>query len=205
MKNYYLVAILLFSGILVFASPLSLTGNVETGLVLQAEGCLAELLAAKTIKADAVLLIGADGTAAFLERSALEMVSLQYANKQWNSISDSLPPVCNIKDLAEIAISYHPWETILEVDIEGTFPRIYTPFSWIMTDYVQLATSSKNGWQAEKYEPAPDPLISSFQGEMSWEFYSGDVDTGIFEQNKFLFNGHIFRYDGKPLKKMFRD
>ena len=205
MKKYFLAVVLLFSVFILFAVPLSLTGNVETGSVLKAEGSLAELLAEKSIKADAVLLTGKDGTAAFIEKSAFKVIFLQYENEQWNSVSDSLPPVCNIKNLAEIAISYNPWDIVLEVDIDGTFPKLYTPFAWIMADFTQLATSSKNDWQAEKYLRAPNPLLADFLPKMSVEFYSGEVITTMFQPDKFLFDGYSFRYDGRPVKKLFRD
>ena len=205
MKHYFLAAVLLFSVFALFAAPLSLTGNVETDSVLNAEGILAKLLAEKSIKADAVLLTGKDGTAAFIEKSAFKVIFLQNKNQQWNSVSDSLPPVCNIKNLAEIAISYNPWDIILEVDIDGTFPKLYTPFAWIMADFRQLATSSKNGWQAEKYIRAQNPLLASFLRELTLEFCSGEVITTMFQPDKFFFDGYSFRYDGKPLKKIFRD
>ena len=205
MKHYILAAILLFSVFTLFAAALSLTGNVETGAVLNAEGSLSELLAEKSINADAVLLIGRDGTAAFIEKSAFKMIFLQHKDEQWNSVSDSLPPVCNIKNLAEIVISYNPWDIVLEIDIDGTFPKLYTPFAWIMADFTQLATSSKNDWQAEKYLRAPNPLLADFLPKMSVEFYSGEVITTMFQPDKFLFDGYIFRYDGKPVKKMFRE
>ena len=203
--RYYLIILILCSYMLLASEALSLSGNLSTGTVLETKGCFAELLADKDIRAEAALFIGSDGTAALVEKSAFELILLHYDDPGWSSVSTSLPPVCNIKDIKEIAIWQRDWDIQLEVENVVNYPLIYTPFTWIMKDYDYLATSARNGYQVEKYKRRENLLNSEFSGLMKIVYSDGTERKTSFELEKFHFGGCKFWYDDKQITKLSKE
>ncbi|MCF7911517.1 MAG: hypothetical protein K9M99_03235 [Candidatus Cloacimonetes bacterium] len=204
MIKYYLIILVLGSNLLLISNPLPLSGNISPE-VIETRGCFAELLTDKGIRADAALLIGSDGTAALIEKSAFELILLHYDDPGWSSVSTSLPPVCNIKDLTEIALWQNPWDIQLEVDNIINYPQIYTPFTWIMKDFNYLATSAKNGYQVEKYKKGEELKNNDLSGVMTIVFSDDTEVQTSFEFDKFRFDGCMFWYDAKQIKKLSQE
>ena len=203
--RHYLIILILCSNMLLASAALPLTGNISPGAVLETKGCFAELLADKNIGADAVLFIGSDGTAALIEKSAFKLILLHYDDPGWSSVSTSLPPVCNIKGLVEIALWKSSWDIQLEVENVANYPQIYTPFNWIMKDFNYLATSAKNGYQVEKYKKRDDLLNNDFSGVMII-FFDDDTEMQTsFVPEKFHFDGCRFWYDERQVKKLSKE
>ena len=201
----YLIILILFSSLILAADPLNLTGNITHGEVILTKGCFAELLADMDIMADAALFIGSDGTAALIENSAFKLIYLHYDDPGWSSVSTSLPPVCNIKDLSEIALWQSPWDIMLELDLDNSYPHLYTPFNWIMKDFNYLATSARNGYQVEKYKKRDDLLNNDFSGVMII-FFDDDTEMQTsFVPEKFHFDGCRFWYDERQVKKLSKE
>ena len=199
-----LILLILLSSLFLAANPLKLNGNI-TPEVIEVKGCFAELLEEKGITAEAALFIGSAGTAALIENSAFKLIFLHYDDPGWSSVSTSLPPVCNIKDLAEIAIWQSPWEIQLEVDNNINYPQIYTPFNWIMKDFNYLATTAKNGYQVEKYKRRDDLLNKHLSGVMTIVFDDNIEMQTSFVPERFRFDGCKFWYDDMQVKKLSKE
>ena len=118
---------------------LVLTGNIEDGAGISSEGRLDEILEDIAPSAKYALLIGSDGTAALITSRSFSKIYIQKDKKSWNSNTDSLPAVCNIKNLKEICI----------------YSRTSSEnnrFSKRMNDFDFMGQSSKNGYYARKYK-----------------------------------------------------
>ncbi len=205
MKNRLLFLIVIIIGLHLSAGALKLTGNVSSSSTINQNGCFAQLLSESNIKADAALFIGADGTAALIERSAFDFIYLHNDATGWSSVTTSLPPVCSIKDISEIALWQALWDVTLEIDLNGNYNRIFTPFTWIITDFNYTAASSKNGFHAEKYIRTQNPLPAFFAGDFSIKFSSGDHISTYFQPDKFKFDGCNFFYDDKQIIKIIKE
>ncbi|MDP8220509.1 MAG: hypothetical protein P9X26_04140 [Candidatus Stygibacter frigidus] len=203
--RYLIIIFILCTNLLLVSAPLALIGNISHREEIETKGCFAELLANTDINADAALIIGSDGTAALIEKSAFKLIYLHYDDPGWSSVSTSLPPVCNIKDIKEIAIWQSSWDIQFEVDLEGNYPRIYTPFNWIMQDYNYLATSAKNGYQVEKYKKLDMLNNQDFSGAMTIFFSDGTEAQTSFEPDKFRFDGCKFWYGDKQVIKLSKE
>ena len=116
-----------------------LTGNIEAGTRISSEGRLDEILEDIVPSAKYALLIGSDGTASLITSRSFSKIYIQKEKKGWNSKTDDLPAVCNIRNLKEICI----------------YSRISSSnnrFSDRLNDFEFLGQSSKNGFYARKYK-----------------------------------------------------
>jgi hypothetical protein len=188
---------LLFCFLTLAAEPLPLTGNVTPGSVIEQKGCLEDFLLELDIDADAVLLIGADSTTAYIERSALKMVYLHPSGDSWLAYAPSLPPVCNIKNLSEVCIFQSFWHKTLSIDAKN-----YTPFSWKLAYLEKSANSEKNGYHAIKYLPSPPKTILPDDEEVVISFQDGNSQTLVFQKEKFSFDGYDWYYQNKPINNI---
>jgi hypothetical protein len=201
--KYLLAACILFSaGILLIAADLTLYGNIASGSVCLNPGNFAQILAAERIQADAALFIGCDGTAAFIERTAFEAISLCYDDSLWISQSSVLPPVCNIKNLAAIALWSSPWHVTLDIVSASRIVDSYSPFTFIMAQAVHLASSSRNGYAAEKYLYSDQAFAPDISGKIILHYAAGDKIETVFQPALFEFDGYNFYYEKKPVKKI---
>ena len=135
--------ILFFFVILLLSScsqtNIDLSGNISDGVVLNNSGRLDKLLRGIEPSAEYALLIGSDGTAAFITSSGFTEIYIQKDKSKWNSESKTLPAFCNIYDLEEICIYT---ETS---DSKNEFAERLKKFDF-------LGQSSKNGFYARKYK-----------------------------------------------------
>jgi len=132
--------IILFIVLFFFAcsqNDLILTGNIESRSVISDTGRLDEILGVP--HARYALLIGSDGTAAFIPSRSFFKIFIQKDKNSWNSKADNLPAFCNIHNLKEICI-------YTKTSIENN------NFSKRMNDFEFLGQSSKNGYYARKYK-----------------------------------------------------
>jgi len=118
---------------------LVLTGNIKTKAEISSEGRLDEILNEIALSAKYALLIGSDGTAALVTSRSFSMIYIQKGDKVWNSKTENLPVVCNIRKLKEICI----YTNTSSAD---------NSFSDRMNDFTFLGQSSKNGYYARKYK-----------------------------------------------------
>ena len=196
MRNYLLLT-LLFCFLALAAEPLPITGNVPVGSIIERKGCLEDILIELDIDADAVLLIGADSTTAYIEKSTLKMVFLHPSDDSWLAYSPSLPPVCNIKNLSEVCIFQSFWQNSLAID-----DKIFTPFSWKLAYLKKNANSEKNGYHAIKYLPSGTNSMLPDASEVSITFQDGNAQTLIFQKEDFSFDGYDWYYQQKPILKI---
>jgi len=121
------------------SNNLILTGNIQHGTKISSEGRLDEILNEIAPSAKYALLIGSDGTAALVTSRSFSMIYIQKGDKVWNSKTENLPVVCNIRKLKEICI----YTNTSSAD---------NSFSDRMNDFTFLGQSSKNGYYARKYK-----------------------------------------------------
>ena len=133
---------ILFLVLFLFAcapNDLILTGNIEDGVKITDEGRFDEILTNLAPSANYALLIGSDGTAALVTSRSFSMIYIQKNNKEWNSKTDNLPAVCNIRNLKEICVY-------------SRTSNENNNFSERMNDFEFLGQSSKNGFYVRKYK-----------------------------------------------------
>ena len=196
MKNYLLLTLLLCL-LALAAEPLALTGNVIPGSSINSKGCLEDFFMELDIDADAVLLIGADSTTAYIERSALKMVFLHPSDNSWLAIAPSLPPVCNIKNLSEICVFQSFWQKSLTINATN-----YSPFTWKLAYLTNTANSEKNGFHAIKYLPSSAKDALPDAQEVIISFQDGSSETLVFQNSDFYFDGYDWYYQKKPIRKI---
>ena len=131
--------VLLFSFVLsLFAcapNDLIFTGDIESGTVISSEGRFDEILINLAPSAKYALLIGSDGIAALITSRSFSEIYIQKDKNGWNSKTDDLPAVCNIRNLKEICIYSRTSNEI-------------NNFSERMNDFEFLGQSCKNGYYA---------------------------------------------------------
>jgi hypothetical protein len=184
------------------ANPLPVAGNTDSGIFLHSQGNLADIFNEKEILAEAVLLAGKDGTAAYIESAALQHIYLIYDSRIWASQADSLPPVCSINDLEQVTVWNSSTNTTLMIDLAGRFPVEYTPFHFILAGYDKIAESEKNGFLAYKYKRIKNTLLKSISGKVTLDFLDGTSCETEFRLPDFFFDGNEFFYDQKKLKRI---
>ena len=118
-------------------NDLILTGNIESGTVISSEGRFDEILINLAPSAKYALLIGSDGTAALITSRSFSEIYIQKDKNGWNSKTDNLPAVCNIRDLKEICIYSR---------------KLNNHFSDRLNDFELLGQSSKKGYYTRKYK-----------------------------------------------------
>ncbi len=133
------VLLILFSLFACSQTGIPLTGNIESKDVISSEGKLSEILSNVVPNAEYALLIGFDGTAALISSRSFDQVLIEKQEKSWKTLSDSLPAVCNIKNLKEICIYS---KTSFEDNL----------FSDRFNDFEFLGESCKNGYYVRKYK-----------------------------------------------------
>lgn len=133
-KKRIVIFLILISFTHSFADVL-LSGNLENKHI-DSTGELSKIIPEF---AEYALLIGSDGTAAFISADSFYKIEIQNTNNIFSSQSQGLPPVCNIKDLVEICIyrSYYSNSS---------------SFTQKMKEFEFLGTGTKNGHFARKYK-----------------------------------------------------
>ncbi len=133
------VSILLLILFLFACAPndLILTGNIESGTVISSEGRFDEILKDIVPSTRYALIVGSDGTAALITSRSFSKIYIHKNKNGWNSKTDDLPAVCNIKNIKEICI----------------YSRTSNNhFSDRLNDFELLGQSSKNGYYVRKYK-----------------------------------------------------
>ncbi|MCF7920313.1 MAG: hypothetical protein K9N06_10425 [Candidatus Cloacimonetes bacterium] len=199
----YIFLILLFSALL-HSRSIKVTGNIDKVHYIDHPGNLNTLLAEEKIEADAVLVCGIDGISAFVTSPAFCQVEIQKENLRWLSVTDSLPPVCNIKNIEEIVIWRSGWERKLYIEKKQSFPQSFTPYHFILGGYKKVAESEKNGYKAIKYKRITNTLLQNLPEPVRLQFSDGDIMATSFQIDSFQFDGCEFLYQHKPLKKIMR-
>lgn len=119
-------------------NALQLTGNIAKSVEIQREGTLKELIEPVSNAVKYALLIGSDGTAALITSRSFSIVRLIKTEAGWNSTTNKLPAVCNIRNLKEICIYSRQFKE--------------NNFSDRIDDFEFIGQSSKNGYYARKYK-----------------------------------------------------
>ena len=116
-------------------------GNLDLEFRSNLTGNLADILHEQRLDAEYALLITSDGMAVLLTERSFSLLHIEAAGKRFNTGSDLLPPVCNLKDLNEIYL-YLPGYPLKDN---------HTPFSLRMKDFAFLGESGTNGHYVRKY------------------------------------------------------
>ena len=133
------ILLILFSLFACSQNGIQLTGNIKTEIVINNEGKLSEVISDIEPNAEYALLIGIDGTAALISARCFDQILIEKNKKSWKSVTDTLPAVCNIKDLKEICI-------YSKTSFEDNH------FSDRINDFEFLGESCKNGYYVRKYK-----------------------------------------------------
>jgi hypothetical protein len=118
---------------------MKLTGNIETGVTISDEGSLDDILNKLIPEAEYALLIGTDGTAALISARSFSEIYIHRDKNSWNSKTDTLPAVCNIRNLKEICI-------YTKTSFENNH------FSDRINEFEFLGETCKNGYYVRKYK-----------------------------------------------------
>ncbi|MBT4332073.1 MAG: hypothetical protein HOD64_02250 [Candidatus Cloacimonetes bacterium] len=118
---------------------IKLTGNIETGVTISDEGAFSNILNELASRAEYALLIGNDGTAALISARSFDQILIEKHKNNWNSKSNVLPAVCNIRNLKEICI-------YTKTSFENNH------FSDRINEFEFLGESCKNGYYVRKYK-----------------------------------------------------
>ena len=133
-------------------AKLKFTGNVSKPIYMLDDSNLNEFLEKNNIEAEYALLCGTDGTAAYVFRNAFSHINLEQEKNNWNSVTESLPDVCNIKKLSHISLFTKNMQYAIYV-LNGTEQEeIITPFEAEISQYEFLGKSRKNGHNVRKYK-----------------------------------------------------
>ena len=149
------VKLLLFiSLVLIFGcnkNDMQFTGNVNKNYKIQKSGNLKNILENISKDIEYALLIGKDGTAAYISKSSFSNIQIQKKGLEWFSYTDSLPDFCNIKNLTEICVYQTKAEKSLFILKNDEQIEKITPFSARLKEFKLLGVSKKNNHFAKKY------------------------------------------------------
>jgi len=135
-RNAFILSILIIWHLTINA--LEFTGNIQESTDLMNDTNLNELINTIAPEADYALLIGFDGTAALITSRSFQMIEIVKQDSVWNSVTEDLPAVCNIRNLKEICIY-----------LKTNGPN---KFSKRLNDFEFIGQSSKNGHFVRKYK-----------------------------------------------------
>ncbi|MDP8267638.1 MAG: hypothetical protein P9L97_02805 [Candidatus Tenebribacter davisii] len=134
-----LIILLLFA---CSSNNLSITGNVKEGTEIIKAGRLGNILKDISPAIKYTILIGSDGTAALITSRSFPEIMIIKENGKWNSKTEKLPTVCNIKNIEEICVYTKTSSK------ENRFSKRLDEFDF-------LGQSSKNGFYSRKYKELP--------------------------------------------------
>ena len=124
------------------STNLELTGDIDENQFISHSGNLQKILSESAPKAEYALIIGIDGTAVLLTERSFNEVEIQQIKGNWISSVIDLPPVCNIKNIAEICL-YQP--NFSDSEKLDSFSRIISEFEF-------LGESSRSDQFVRKYK-----------------------------------------------------
>lgn len=127
-----------------FSGNLSESSNISKGKLDKISANLGEF--------DYALLIGSDGTAAYIHNKAFSNVKITKSWGKWKIKAKDLPDVCNIENLSEISLFQKKSNYSLEIWDNQTKKNIITPFTARLSEFELLGKSSKNGFNVRKYK-----------------------------------------------------
>lgn len=118
-----------------------ITGNIDTTIKTNRSADLSEIFEENGLQPEYALLIASDGTAVLVSERSFPHLIISRDRRSFQSGSDLLPPVTNLRDLSEICI------------YSSDFPLQdnQTPFSIRIRDFELLGESSRNGHYVRKY------------------------------------------------------
>jgi len=191
--------ILLFSLMLISCSQpdLKFTGNLSTPLSMNETSDLRTFLKDNGIEAEYALLCGKDGTATYVFKKSFPEIDLVKEGVKWNSVTEKLPEVCNIKDLANICLFIRNPENKLFFLNHTDQKKVITPFEAELSQYEFLGQSRKNGHSARKYkfshnfklQSEADSILAIYKdGTDKWLYPNEDgvLDNMQLEENYFV-------------------
>jgi len=123
-------------------SGYQITGNLESEILADKVGTLTDIFLSYNLNVEYVLLIAGDGTAVFLSEKSFPDLEVIRSKGKYSTKSESLPPVCNLSGVVEIAIYNNTYRS----------EDIYTPFYKKMENYQLLGESSMKGHIVRKYQ-----------------------------------------------------
>ena len=101
-KRYFAVIFLIIACSLIANETPFFSGNIDKATDVP-KGKLSNTLS-DIGEFDYALLIGADGTAAYIQKKAFPLLKIKKSWGKWKVKAKDLPEVCNIVNLAEIAL-----------------------------------------------------------------------------------------------------
>lgn len=119
-----------------------LSGNLQNKQMISQTGNFVEIFDHLQIPAEYALVIAHDGTAYFISESSFSKIELVKKNDSFNTVSDQLPPVCNLNHIKEICI------------YNSNFPQQdhLTPFASRIAEFDYLGQISRNNHFVRKYK-----------------------------------------------------
>lgn len=152
MVKLALISVILLSALSLYSlTGLPLSGNIGYPMMLTEAGNLGQLLDATAPGTEAALLIASDGTAARVYRNAFARIRLAFEENGWNAYGDSLPPVCDLRNLSGIAVDRANRTFALHLINGCEETETITPYAAILRQFERIGTSERSGCTATKY------------------------------------------------------
>lgn len=131
---------------------LKFTGNLSSQIYLNETSNIKTFLGENNIDAEYALLCGNDGTAAYIYKKSFSEMELVKEKNRWNSVTNKLPDVCNIKDLSNINLFLRNSKYSLYFLNNTEQEMVLSPFEAELSQYELLGKSRKNGHSVKKYK-----------------------------------------------------
>jgi hypothetical protein len=190
MVKRFIPFLLLITALTLFANPgLPLMGNIGRPLMLTSEGALDGLLDAAAPQTEAALLIASDGTAVRVYRNAFPRLRLACENNEWNAYGDSLPPVCDLRNLAGIALDRANRTFTLHLINGSEETGTITPYAAVLRQFELIGISQRSGCTAMKYHRIRDAFSTPADSSLALcigrpEHFPGKCDISL---NRYYF------------------
>lgn len=200
MKRLFTV-IILTGFFYLFADGIQVLGNIDKSFEIIEKGYISWYLEEQGISAEALLIVGDNGTSAYIESSAIEKVEIVPGKDGWEVFAEMLPAVCSIRNIQEIWVYQGFWNVELKICNETGESKTFTPFSWNLQKYNKNAESEKNGYMAKKYLPSEQNFAFP-KNAVVITFADKKIEETEFNEELFGFDGIKFYYDGRSVSKI---
>ncbi|MDD3050445.1 MAG: alkaline phosphatase family protein [Candidatus Cloacimonetes bacterium] len=209
-KKLSLVAIsLILFKVLSCSEPLlEVYGNLEEPLFLVSGNLSKQLEMKSEMNFDEAIIAGNDETAVRIRKDAFHKINLIYDENGFHSKADSLPEVCNIKNIAHICFSSpYKEKTLFHLQETSEIARV-SPFEYFLADYEKIGESRKNGYRAVKLKKKKQSEIFNLVSDnLILVLEDGQeilVDKSGFYQH-FRFEGSFFSWKSLPIAAVWEN
>ena len=181
------------------SKSLELSGNIINKVTVTKSSELNALL--RDIRYENIFIEGDNGVAALISSKTADKITIDKKGSDFSAVSEGLPPVCNIKNIAGISVYSSCFNNEIRIfDGEKEVERL-TPFNYMMKEFEFLGQSSKNGHKAKKFRRIEnynynwmkqDSVIVITEKETNVLIHKKDFD-------KITFDGIHLNYDNEKI------